>query len=140
MRLVVGQDAAVAQWAQDKYAGGLQPYIQAMAIVDGIGNIRGAATLHYHGGSNIELCYWGPGTLTRRIAGQIAEICFFGLKVSRVTCRTPRSNKIVARHLPKLGFRYEGLARHYYGPTKQQDAIMFGLTLDDAARLLRKST
>ncbi len=137
MRLMLGHDYEVARWATDKYAAGLAPYIQAMGIVDGEGNIRGAATLHDFNGSNVELCYWGPWTVTRGIARQIAMVCFYGLKACRVSCRTPRGNKIVARHLPKLGFRYEGLARHYYGPTKQHDAIMFGMTLEDAARLLR---
>ncbi len=139
MRLVIGHDAEVMRWAETKYAGGLPACVQAMGIIDEAGNIRGAATLHFHGGSNIELCYWGPHTLTRRIAGQIAQVCFYGLKVCRVTCRTPRDNKVVVRHLPKLGFRYEGIQRRYYGSTKKQDAIMFGMTLDDAARLLRIS-
>ncbi len=139
MRLVLGQDAAIAEWAKDKYDCGLPACTHALGIVDSAGNIRGAATLHYYGGANIELCYWGPRTVTRGIARQIAHICFYGLRASRVTCRTQRSNKIVTRHLSKLGFRYEGLARHYYGPSKQQDAVLFGITLDDAARLLRIS-
>ncbi len=139
MKLVLGQDALVAQWAMDKYDGGIPPYLAALGIVDNAGVIRGAATLHFFNGANVELCYWGPSTLTRQIAGQIAQVCFHGLKACRVTCRTQRDNKIVVRHLPKLGFRYEGIQRHYYGPTRKQDAILFGLTLEDAARLLRIS-
>ncbi len=137
MKLVTGHDAAVAQWAATKYAAGLPAYVMALGIVDDVGDLRGAATLHEFNGTNVELCYWGARTLTRGIAGQIAAICFLGLRVCRVTCRAPRANKVVVRHLPKLGFRYEGLLRHFYGPTKQQDAILFGMTRDDAGRLLR---
>ncbi len=137
VRLVLGQDAAVAQWAQDKYDCGLPACTHALGIVDDAGIIRGAATLHYYGGSNIELCYWGPTTLTRGIVRQIVEFCFYGLKVARMTCRTQRNNKIMVRHLTKLGVKFEGVARHYYGPSKQQDAILFGLTFADAARILR---
>ncbi len=139
MKLLAGHDVAVAQWAATKYAAGLPAYVMALGIVDDAGNIHGAATLHEFNGSNVELCYWGPSTVTRRIATQIAGICFLGLKVCRVTCRTPRGNKTVVRHLPKLGFKFEGLLRHFYGPTKAQDAILFGMTRADAARLLRLS-
>ncbi len=140
MKLLAGHDAAVAQWAAMHYAAGLPAYVMALGIVDAAGDLRGAATLHEFNGTNVELCYWGPRTLTRAIAKNIAAVCFMGLGVCRVTCRTPRSNKIVVRHLPKLGFRYEGLLRHFYGPTKQQDAILFGMTREDAARLLRIPT
>lgn len=139
MRLVLGHDALVAQWAKDKYAAGLPPYIQAMGIVDDEGNIRGAATLHEFNGFNVELCYWGPGTASIHIARQITAICFDGLKVLRITCRTPRGNKVLVKHLPRIGFRYEGLLRRYYGPTRAHDAILFGALRSDALRLLRAS-
>jgi|SRR6516164_543777 RimJ/RimL family protein N-acetyltransferase len=135
-RLLFGQDQAVAAWAKDKYAAGLAPWISALGIVDRDNRIVGAATLHDYNGSNVELCYWGPRSLSRYVAGGIALFCFRVLRVNRVTCRTPRSNKIVARHLTKLGFRYEGLLRSYYGPSRAQDAIMFGLLATDATRLL----
>jgi RimJ/RimL family protein N-acetyltransferase len=138
MRLVFGQDAFVAQWAIDKYDCGLPACTHALGVVDAAGNIRGAATLHYYGGSNIELCYWGPLTLTRGIVREIVEFCFYGLKVSRITARTQRNNKVMVRHLTKLGVKFEGVARHYYGSTKKNDAILFGLTFDDAARILRR--
>jgi RimJ/RimL family protein N-acetyltransferase len=139
MKLLFGQDQAVAAWASDKYEKGLAPFIAAIGIVDASNAMAGAATLHDFNGSNVELCYWGPHTLSRYIAGGIALFCFGVLKVNRVTCRSPRWNKPVVRHLTKLGFRYEGVLRHYYGPVKRQDAIVFGLTRDDAQRLLRNS-
>ena len=135
-RIVFGEDHAVAAWAKDKYAAGIAPYVVAIGVANRAGEFIAAATLHDYNGSNVELCYWGPSTLSRYIAGGIALFCFKGLKVNRVTCRTPRSNKIVVRHLTKLGFKYEGLLRFYYGPSKGQDAIVFGLVASDAARLL----
>lgn len=139
MRLLIGQDQAIAAWAKDKYAAGLAPWVWAVGVVNRAGDLVAAATFHDFNGSNVELCYWGPWSLTRTIAGGIAEFCFYGLGVQRVTCRTPRGNKIVAKHLHKLGFRYEGLLRRYYGPAKSQDALMFGMTAADAERLLRRS-
>lgn len=136
-RLVFGEDQRIARWAQDKYAAGLAPWFAAVGVVDDAGQITGAATFHDFNGSNVELCYWGPRTLSRYVAGGIAAFCFKLLKVNRITCRTPRANKIVVRHLAKLGFRYEGLLRSYYGPTRAQDAIIFGLIAADASRLLR---
>lgn len=135
-RLVFGEDQAIAAWAKDKYAAGLAPFVAAIGVVGHGQQIVGAATFHDFNGSNVELCYWGPRTLSRYVAGGLALFCFAGLRVNRVTCRTPRSNKIVARHLSKLGFRYEGILRRYYGPEKQHDAILFGLVAADAARLL----
>jgi len=139
VRIVAGHDHEVAAWAQDKYERGLRPYDAALAIVNKQEQIVGAATLHEFNGSNVELCYWGPNTLTRYIAGAIAYFCFRTIKANRITCRTPRWNKPVVRHLPKLGFKYEGLLRRYYGPDRKHDAIIFGLLLSDAERLLRNS-
>lgn len=139
MKLVFDQDAIIAEWAKDKYKAGLDPWWHCIGIVDRASQIVGAASLHYYNGSNVELCYWGPRTLTPSVASAIAVFCFGIMGVNRVTCRTPRSNKIVARHLPKLGFKVEGLARRFYGPLKRDDAILFGLTVDDAQRLLRRA-
>ncbi len=138
MQLLFGHDQDIAKWVNDKYQAGVPPYIAALGLVDS-NEIKGACSFHDFNGPNVELCYWGPQTLRRGIVAQIADFCFRGLKVQRVTARTPRGNKSVINGLQKLGFVREGVLRHYYGPYRRDDAFVFGLLAQDAERLLRKA-
>lgn len=109
----------------------------AVGLVDVLtGLLKGAVTFHDYNGSNVELSYWGPNSITRGAIKGLALFCFNSLKVNRVTVRTPRRNKAVTRGLPKLGFRAEGLLRRYYGPHRNDDAVIFGITVEDARRLM----
>ena len=126
MQLLHGHDLEVATWVHDKYQAGIAPYIAALGLIDG-NEIKGAATFHDYNGANVELCYWGPKTLSLRIVCELTKFCFHGLKVQRVTARTPRWNKPVIRGLEKLGFIREGILHHYYGPYRRDDAFLFAL-------------
>ena len=46
----------------------------------------------------------------------------------RVTIRTEKSNKIVKRHAPRLGFKFDGTRRDYYGPGA--DALEYYMTAE----------
>jgi len=135
VHLVFGRDFEVYAWVSKRFGRPVALMHSAIGIMDDFGKMIGAASLHDYNGSNVELVYWGPARLS--LSRQLARYCFEGLKVNRVTARTPRGNEIVKRGLPKLGFIYEGTLRHYYGPFKRDDAILFGLLRKDAQRLLK---
>lgn len=135
MNLVFGHDETVAAWAATRYQS-FQPCCRALGIVRGEGALIGAATFHEFNGSNVELCYWGPWSMTLPIARGIARFCFDELKVNRVTVRTARNNRVIKKGMPKMGFRFEGVMHRFYGPNKKHDAIVFGLLREDAKRLL----
>ena len=140
MKLLYGHDKVVADWASKQFAKPLQNWYWALGIIDKDGILVGAATFHDYNESNVELCFWGPDTLRLNIVRGIMAFCFHTLKVNRITCRTPRQNKVVIQGLPKLGFRMEGVMKHYYGPVKRLDAIMFGLLKADSVRFIGHGT
>lgn len=137
MILLFGHDTTVAEWASSKFGRKIAVWNYALGVLDRDGALRGAATFHDWNGSNIEVSYWGPWTLRLSVVCGIARFCFVELGANRITARTPRSNKIMTRHLRKLGFRHEGVSPVYYGPRRADDAVIFGLLARDAGRLLR---
>ena len=136
MRLLFGHDKVVADWASKKFGYSLRNWHVAVGIIDSSGALVGAASFHDFNESNIELCFYGPRSLTKPIVRDLMRFVFTTLGVNRVTAKTPRGNKIVIRGLPKLGFRMEGVMRRYYGRTKRYDAIVFGLLKNDAERYM----
>ena len=136
MNLLFGHDKAVADFASKQTGAPLRAWHHAVGIIDPGGLLVGAASFHDMNGSNVEVCFHGPKCLRASLVRGLARFAFVGLGAHRVTARTPRRNKMVARHLPRLGFRFEGIMRHYYGPTKGLDALIFGLLAEDAARLV----
>lgn len=136
MRLLFGEEKTVADWASAMFGHPLRNWYFAQGIVDKAGVLRGAATWHDMNGSNIELCFYGPGAMSADIARALMRFAFDEIKVNRISAKTQRGNKIIARALPSFGFRFEGIARRYYGPTKKLDAVMFGLLADDARKFI----
>lgn len=137
MNLLFGHDKVVADWVSRKTGRPLRYWNHAIGVIDREGRLIGAASFHEFNESNIEFCFYGPGAMTPKIMRDLVRFAFDGLKVNRVTARTPRQNKIVNRHLPRYGFRMEGIMKHYYGPFKRLDAVVFGLLKSDAEKLLK---
>ncbi len=138
MNLLFGHDKTVADWVSTKNGKSLQYWNHAIGIINNEGLLIGAATFHEYNGSNVEFCFYGPQSVTHNIMRQLVNFAFDVLKVNRVTARTPRRNKIVNRHLPRYGFKVEGIMRHYYGPVKKLDGIVYGLLRSDADRIFKK--
>jgi RimJ/RimL family protein N-acetyltransferase len=136
MNLLFGHDKVVADWASKKFGKPLRNWHVAIGIIDDAGVLVGAASFHDYNESNIEFSFYGPGAARASIVRPLMKFAFETLKVNRVTARTPRQNKIVIRHLPAFGFHMEGVMKHYYGPVKRLDAIVFGLTKADAQRFI----
>jgi RimJ/RimL family protein N-acetyltransferase len=136
MNLLFGHDKAVADFASKQTGAPLRAWHHAVGVIDAAGLLVGAASFHDMNGSNVEICFYGPQCLRASLMHGLAQFAFIGLGAHRVTARTPRKNRMVARHLPRLGFRFEGILRHYYGPTKALDALIFGLLAEDAGRLV----
>lgn len=136
MNLLFGHDKTVADWASKQTGAPLRAWHHAVGIIDGAGLLVGCASFHDMNGSNVEVCFHGPGCARASIARGLARFAFHDLRALRVTARTPRQNKTMTRHLPRFGFRFEGILRRYFGPTKRLDAVVFGLLKEDASALL----
>lgn len=139
MNLLFGHDKAVADWASQQFGSPLRNWYFAIGLIDNEGLLRGAASFHDFNGSNIEICFYGPGAMTPSAVRGLMKFAFVELKANRITARTPRQNKAVIRALPKFGFRCEGVAKRYFGATKRLDAIMFGLLKADAQKHIERA-
>lgn len=138
MNLMYGHDKTVADWVSKKWGKSIPPWYFAIGILNSEGLLKGGITFHNYNGSNIELCYYGPNTLTPSIWKGVADFCINKLKVNRLTVSVPRRNKSMTKNLPRLGFKVEGVLRHYYGPYKRDDAIIFGILASEGQKFLNK--
>lgn len=136
MILLFGHDKIVADWASRKFGKPLRNWYFAVGIVDKTGMLIGAASFHGYNGSDIEVCYYGPGSVSAEAVKGLMRFAFDQLKVNRITARVPRQNRVVLQGLPAFGFKMEGVMRHFYGPFKRWDAIVFGLLEKDARKFI----
>lgn len=140
MRLVLGDDATVASWTEARLGIRLIPPFVAFGIVDDEGVLCGSIVFNGYNGSNIEASVFGTACAQRRFLRAVMHYVFVQLKCLRLTCRTKRSNKTVSRQLTRLGFKYEGTLKNYFGPDRGDDAILYALFPKDAARWIEATT
>lgn len=129
--LATGNDELVSAWTLAQF--GVRNFNSDMAL--GIFNgpqMVGSVFFHAYNGFDIEISYFGPGTMTRGLWKQICAVALDHFGVSRITARTPITNKQMKRGILKLGFIYEGIRHSAYGSV---DAVMYGLYGRNLARL-----
>ena len=135
---VAGHDQAVAEWAGDRTGFNFFAMYSAFGIVGADGFLEGACIFSdYYPGGNVEMTYVGSGTLTRAIIRHIGYYAYQTLGVSRITAKTKRRNATVCRLLPKAGFEFECIQKRYYGPNKDDDAVVYSLPISKAERWLK---
>ena len=130
--LATGNDEIISAWTEANF--GVRTFNSNMAlVVMDQNNIVGSVFFHAHNGPDIEVSYFGPGTVTIGVARKICRLAIDHFGVSRITVRTSRGNKLLTRKLhTKLGFVFEGIRHNGYG---NQDALMYGLFGKNLARL-----
>jgi hypothetical protein len=141
MQFVYGQDHLVAQWAFAITNSRPMMYNLAIGLTEDQKSFCGAFMFTGYNGSDMEVHYYGPGTLNRRV---LKEIFLFALKafnVNRLTVRTRK--KSMSRGVLKLGAVYEGSMRRVYGPTddenhKAEQFVFFRERMEEIAGLKGK--
>lgn len=98
------------------------PYLSLGLIKDQ--QLVGGVVFHGFTDDDVELSVHAPGLINRRLMRMIATVAFQDNAKSRITCFTRPSNTVAQRTLGKIGFKYEGLRRQYYGDA---DGLMYGL-------------
>ncbi len=129
--LLFGHDQTVADWVSKKWGKPIPPWYYAVGILDIEGVLKGGATFHNFNGSNIEMCYYGPSTLTKDVILGLCRYVFTHLKCNRLTVSVPRKNKLLIKSVTRIGMKVEGVLRHFYGPYNRDDAIVFGILAND---------
>jgi hypothetical protein len=135
--LLIGEDELVALWAFETFKIYKAPVNQAIGIVTTEGKIVGAAIFQNFNGSNVELSYYGPKTLTLGIVRALAKATIATFNASRLTVVTSQRNRLFMRGLQKIGFKLEGHQRCYYGreDNKRNNGIRFVLFRDGLEKL-----
>lgn len=113
--LVLGNDYQVASWAFATYKLFPTPVNMGLGIIDQNGVMVGAILLQNFNGTNIELSYYGPRTLSVGIVRSIARLVVTEFNAARLTVVTSKRNKRLMKSLQRIGFRLEGAQRYYYG-------------------------
>jgi RimJ/RimL family protein N-acetyltransferase len=132
MRLVLGQDAAVADWVARRIPhlgeGSAFGPCAAIGVEAEDGRPLGGVVFSNWQPKcrSIEASFASasPRWLTRRIIGAILSYPFEQLECQRLTAITPRRAKAARRFLDAFGFRREGLVRKGFG---DDDAVVSGM-------------
>ena len=116
MRLVLGRDFEVAQWAFRKLGHNIEPPFTAIGF-SGSGGIEVAAVFNdYVPGGNVELTMVAERPFTRFMLGVIAEYAFRQWGCARLSVKTKRDNARVISIARRAGFVREATLKDYYGP------------------------
>lgn len=134
-QFILGHDVEIANWAFSTFGFYPTQFNMAIGIAEPDKGLIAACLFHAHNGPDVELSYYGPGTLTLPIVKGIARIAVETLGVSRITARTARNNKL-RKSIHKVGFEFEGVRKCAYG---EHDALMYGLYGKNLARLAGKA-
>lgn len=128
MQLVLGHDDTVTEWAAARLPLVMFKPHRALGVIDPGGVLRGALLLEQATDATVEVIVVSE---ERAITPGIAKAFFrlvFGAGVWRLQARTDKGNKPVKRALPKMGFRFEGVAKDYWG--RHNDALLYAMTAD----------
>lgn len=119
--------AFVAGQTGDKYC----DVMRALGILSGEGRIVGGVLLTNYTGYGVEMTLAGKGCVSRGAWQAIGDMAFGELGCQRISVTTRRSNKRVCKLVPRLKFKFEGVARRFYG---KEDGIVFSLLRDEAVQ------
>jgi hypothetical protein len=112
--LLLHNDGQVAEYLFQHHVSPRMQYDAALGILtDGV--LTGGILLQSWNGFNVELSYYGHGTLTPGIIRCLARVLISAFNPSRVTVTVSRKRRSVMRGLRKLGFAVEGTQRRFYG-------------------------
>lgn len=122
--ILTGKDNEVAEWYAAKLQMAVCPYHGAIGLLDRDGYLRGAillTLLNEHSG-HVDIYSELPSLAQH--ARSVAEWVF--ANTGRATAVTSVTNKKMKRHLPRLGFEFEGRKRDWFGPGL--DGLEFRMT------------
>lgn len=124
--ILYDHDAEVAGWYAEKLGIKVVPAHSAIGVLDDEFTLRGAMILQ------MENDY----TATVHLYSEVARLSPFtrgGFEwmfshAYRINAQSRANDKAMRRHLPRLGFRFEGRQKDWFGPG--QDVLSFYMTAD----------
>jgi RimJ/RimL family protein N-acetyltransferase len=134
VKLLFGQDEYVAQAMGGALGVVFNGPYTAIGFVDDVGNLRGGALFNNYNGSNVEVSVYAPGLAARGLIRACMHYVFVQLGCNRMTARTRKDNRTAQKMLPRMGFKYEATLQLYYGPQKNDAAVLYWISRDDALK------
>ena len=136
--LLLHHDRQVAEYLFTNHVKPRMNYDAALGLLDDE-VLVGGILLQSWNGFNVELSYYGLGTMTAGVIRCIAKILVSTLNPSRVTVTVNRKDRGMIRGLPKLGFVLEGTQRRFYGDQdiRRNTGVRFVLFREKLERLAR---
>lgn len=137
MLAVFGKDQVVAEFVSKGIGDHFSPPYVAIGFTRDERTLCGGALFNNWTGSNIDLSIYGPGSITRYAMGTLCRYAFKQISANRITAKTRRSNTTIQTLLPRFGFVSEGTQERYYGPQREDDALLFALFPEAAEKWMR---
>jgi hypothetical protein len=137
VKVVLGCDALVADYIGKGLGVEFQPPFTAIGFTRDEKELCFGALYNCWNGSNIEVTVYGPQAVDRAIIRAVLAYPFRQLNASRLTARTKRSNRTMQKLLPRLGFAFEGTQKRFFGPNREDDALLFAMFPEQAEKWMR---
>ncbi len=128
--ILLGHDAAVAEYV-GKIVGKpfhMDALSSTIGVTDPAGRLIGGYVFTGYTGPSIEVSLAGKGVALRSTWAAVIGYVFDQLHCVRLQVHTRRDNARARKQATRLGFRYEGTLRRYYGDTA---GLVYSLTADD---------
>jgi hypothetical protein len=129
-----GDKVRLVTWVQERMThplaagGGAMAPFEVIAVVKDA-QIKGAFVYTNYTGTSVDIHAAGEaGWLTKQSLRGFFDFPFVQLKCRRVTAMVHRKNKRARDACERLGFKFEGVCRHWY---LNGDGIIYGMTRGD---------
>lgn len=129
MILLTGEHDIVAAYVGSHTGDQYTDVMRALGILSQEGRIIGGVLLTNYTGFGVEMTLAGRGCISRTAWQAIGDMAFGELGCQRLSVTTRKSNKRVCRLAPRMHFRFEGIARRFYG---SEDGVVLSLLKDEA--------
>ncbi len=128
--VLTGHDPVVAEWVGGKLG---KPFVaagmfKAIGVLSAEGRLIGGYVFTGYTGTSIEMSLAGSGVALRSTWAAVIDYVFRQLGCVRLQVHTRRDNARARKQASRLGFRYEGTMRRYYGDCA---GLVYSLTADD---------
>lgn len=131
MIFLTGEHDIVAAYVAGQTGDRYTDIIRSLGVLTGEGRIIGGFLFGRYTGHGVELTLAGRGCIMRDAWQKVGDIAFSDLGCERISVTTRKSNKRVCRLAPRLSFKFEGIARRYYG---EEDGVVLSLLRDEAIK------
>lgn len=98
--------------------------------------IVAAALFMGYNGHAVEVHFYGPGQFNRKTLSDALHFVFKGLNCKVLMAKVKIDNTI-KKIVPRVGFTYRAVIPNYYGPDKNDSAILYTIQYEQAKKWIR---